>query len=113
MPVVSKPAIRQVRDPTAPAHRRLFPAALAAGPTVAAIDVIAADGYEKIHCKPEGTAPEFEIETGRVTEAPGLAVADDRLRLLCANRLGQARLAKAAVRMPAILAMLGPESVPS
>lgn len=105
------PVIRQVSDPAAAPQTIVLPAALAAEPTAALIDDTEPDGYEIAHSSPTGAVPEFDIETARLAVPPGLTVADERLRLVCAVSWGQTtRPARSVVRIKGlpIVARTGP-----
>lgn len=85
-----RPVRMQVYDPATPPHEAVLPAAVATAPGVTDINETWLDGYVSVHCKPAGAVPETERVSESVTVAPGLAVADERLRLeFCASRRSQ------------------------
>jgi hypothetical protein len=90
MAFVFKPVSRQVNRPGAEVHDSIFPDAVAAGPAVAPIAEIRFKGYARVHCKAAGAVPPTPKDRARPAVAPGVAVADERLRLeTWANEVSQ------------------------
>jgi hypothetical protein len=76
------PTIRQVL----PLHDTVFPAAPAEGAS-ATLTLVKSAELRNVHCKAETEFPETTLRLN-VAVPPGAAVADDRLRLACANEQG-------------------------
>lgn len=89
-----------VYDPAAPPHETLLPAAVAAAPVLIDTAVIWLVEYVSVHSSPAGAVPDALRESGRVIVVPGLAVADESVRV-----------SDCACRMPHICAIASP--VPS
>jgi hypothetical protein len=84
---VFNPVKRHVSRPGAEVQESALPAAVAAGPRVAATAEIWLDGKARLHCTPAGAVPETPSERLREMVDPGLADAEDKLRVgTCANK---------------------------
>lgn len=85
-----EPASTHVYKPGAEEHERVFPAVVAAGPTVAPMAEIWLRGNTKVHCRPAGAMPPPPNERARPMVVPGAPVAEDKLRLeTCAGARAQ------------------------
>jgi hypothetical protein len=75
-----------------PVQVSVFPAEINAGPGATLNAVRPVEGYENVHCRPEGWLPDVEVrESVKEAATPGTATTDDRDKDDCPNAVENGR----------------------